>query len=80
MLHINSENNMDKEVVLKTFIHRYEAEIAKGLLDEKGIVNMISDEDIGGFQPGMIIGEAIKLIVNEEDLEKAKEVIKIGGN
>jgi len=71
---------MDKEVVLKTFIHRYEAEIAKGLLDEKGIVNMISDEDIGGFQPGMIIGEAIKLIVNEEDLEKAKEVIKIGGN
>jgi hypothetical protein len=71
---------MEKEVVLKTFIHRYEAEIAKGLLDEKGIVNMISDEDIGGFQPGMIIGEAIKLIVNEEDLEKAKEAIKIGGN
>ena len=71
---------MEKEIVLKTFIHRYEAEIAKGLLDEKGIVNMISDEDIGGFQPGMIIGEAIKLIVNEEDLEKAKEAIKIGGN
>ena len=67
---------MEKEIVLKTFIHRYEAEIAKGLLDEKGIDNMISDDDVGGFRPGMIIGESIKLIVNEEDLEKAKELGK----
>jgi hypothetical protein len=68
---------MGKEIVLKTFINRYAAEIAKGLLDEKGIINMISDEDVGGFRPGMIIGETIKLIVNEEDLEKAKEAIQI---
>ena len=71
---------MEKEVVLNTYIHRYEADLAKGLLDEKGIDNMISDEDIGGFRPGMIIGDTIKLIVNEEDLEKAKEAIKIGVN
>lgn len=70
---------MEKEAVLKTFLNRYEAEIAKGLLDEKGISNMISDEDVGGFRPGMVIGETIKLIVNEEDLKKAKEVIKISG-
>ena len=68
---------MEKEVVLKTYIHRYEADIAKGLLDEKGIDNMISDEDVGGFRTGMIIGDTIKLIVNKEDLEKAKEAIKI---
>ena len=68
---------MEKEIVLKTYIHRYEADIAKGLLDEKGIDNMISDEDVGGFRTGMIIGDTIKLVVNEEDLGKAKEVIKI---
>ena len=68
------------EIVLKTFLNRYEAELAKGLLDEKGIDNMISDDDVGGFRPGMIIGESIKLIVNEEDLEKAKEAIKIEEN
>jgi hypothetical protein len=68
---------MEKEVVLKTFIHRYEADIAKGLLDEKGIENMISDDDVGGFRPGMIIGESIQLIVNENDLSKAKVIIKI---
>ena len=28
---------MGKEVVLKTFLKRYEADIAKGLLDEKEI-------------------------------------------
>ena len=70
---------MDKETVLKTYIHRYEADIAKGLLDEKGIDNMISDEDVGGFRTGMIIGDTIKLIVNEKDLKKAKETIKILG-
>ena len=68
---------MEKEVVLKTFMHRFEAELAKGLLDEKGIQNMISDEDVGGFRPGMIIGESIQLIVNEADLQKAKETIKV---
>ena len=70
---------MDKEVILKTFIHRYEADLAKGLLDEKGILNMISDEDIGGFQLGMIIGESIKLIVDEKDLSRAKKAIKVSG-
>jgi len=70
---------MDKEITLKTYIHRYEADIAKGLLDEKGIDNMISDEDVGGFRTGMIIGDTIKLIVNEKDLKKAKETIKILG-
>ena len=70
---------MEKEIVLKTYINRYEADIAKGLLDEKGIDNMISDEDVGGFRTGMIIGDTIKLIVNKKDLEKSKEVIKILG-
>ena len=70
---------MGKEIVLKTFLHRYEAQIAKGLLDEQGILNMISDEDVGGFQPGMIIGQAVKLIVNEDDLERAKTAIQISG-
>ena len=70
---------MEKEIVLKTYIHRYEADIAKGLLDEKGIDNMISDDDISGFHPGLIVSEC-SLIVNEKDLEKAKEAIKIGCN
>jgi hypothetical protein len=39
---------------------------------------MISDDDIGGLHPGMIVQEC-NLIVNEEDLKKAKEVIKITG-
>lgn len=67
---------MEQEVVLKTFLNRYEAELAKGLLDEKGIANMISDDDIGSFHPGMIVREC-SLVVNKEDLEKAKEAIKI---
>lgn len=71
---------MEKEAILKTYINRYEADIAKGLLDEKGIENMISDDDVGGFRPGMIIGESIQLIVNEKDLKNAKEAIKITGN
>ena len=37
------------------------------------------DDDVGGFRTGMIIGDTIKLIVNEKDLKKAKEAIKILG-
>jgi hypothetical protein len=37
---------------------------------------MISDDDIGSFHPGMIVREC-SLVVNEKDLEKAKEAIKI---
>jgi len=70
---------MKNEIVLKTFVNRYEAEIGRGLLDEKGILNMISDEDTGGFRPGMIIGQSIRLMVNEGDLKKAKETISILG-
>jgi len=70
---------MEKETVLKTYINRYEADLAKGLLDEKGIESMVSDEDVGGFRPGMIIGESIRLIVNMEDLKKAKDAISISG-
>jgi hypothetical protein len=71
-----SEVFMEKEVVLETFTDRYEAEMAKGLLDEQGILNMISDDDTGGLHPGMIV-RACSLIVNEEDFQRAKEVIKI---
>jgi hypothetical protein len=67
---------MGKEVVLRTFTDRYQADIAKGLLDEKKIDSMISDEDVGGFHPGMIVREC-SLIVNEEDLGRAREVIEI---
>jgi len=67
---------MEKEIVLKTFLNRYEAEMAKGLLDEKGIDSMVSDDDVSNIHPGMIVREC-NLIVNEEDLGKAKEAIKI---
>jgi hypothetical protein len=67
---------MEKEIVLKTFLNRYEAEMAKGLLDEKGIDSMVSDDDVGGLHPGIIVREC-NLVVNEEDLEKAKDIIRI---
>ena len=68
---------MDQAVVLKTFLRRHEAGIAKGLLDESGISSMILSDDCGGWQTWMSFGFSIKLMVNDQDLQRAKEIIQV---
>jgi hypothetical protein len=68
---------MSDIVVVSTFLQRYDAEMAKGLLDDKGIKSMISTDDCGGMRPGMSFGNAITLSVQKVDLEKAKEILKV---
>ena len=67
---------MDDFVVLKYFLNRHEAGMAKGLLDDEGIISVIDADDCGGVRPGMSIGR-IRLMVFKDDLKKANEVIKI---
>jgi hypothetical protein len=67
---------MSELVVVSTFLQRHEAQMAKGLLDNKGIKSMISADDCGGMRPGMSFGNAITLSVQKADLEKAKKILQ----
>ena len=66
--------------IIREFLHRHEAGIAKGLLDENGIECVLEPDDCGGLRAAMSFGATIKLIVKNEDVEKAIEILKILDN
>jgi len=67
-------------VSIKTFMHRHEAELAKGLLAEKGIEAIVSADDCGGARPHLTFGmSGVQLLVKKEDEQKAKEVLEVLG-
>ena len=61
------------------FDQRYEAEIARGLLDEAGIESIINADDCGGMFMGVSLLRkgGIKLMVSDEDLERAVDVLAV---
>lgn len=68
---------MTKLVTVKTFLHRYEAELAKGLLAEENVEGFIVSDDSGGVHPNMSFANGVHLRVSETDLEHANEILKI---
>lgn len=60
---------------MKTFISEFEAEIAKGMLEEEGINCYISGDDTGGMRPHLQLTLGVRLIVMEKDLQRATEIL-----
>lgn len=69
---------MSDLVVVKRFFHKHEAEVGKGILEHEGIRAMVSSDDLGGFRPHLTYSTGnVRLLVNEADLDKAKEALKV---
>jgi hypothetical protein len=66
----------ENTVVVKTFINEFEAERAKGMLEAEGIECTVSSDDVGGMGPPQNLIQGIKLLVLEEDLNKAKKILE----
>ncbi len=65
-------------VVVKTFPYRPEAEIAKGLLIEKGVEAILVADDCGGFRSHLTFtGRGVDLFVKKEDLKKSQEILEV---
>ncbi len=62
--------------IIKTFNSRFDAEIAKGLLEANNIQAVINADDEGGLYPFTFI-RGVTLSVSEKDGKKAKELIEI---
>lgn len=63
-------------ITFRTFPTRIEAELAKSLLEAAGIKAMISADDAGGMLPTpFAYTSGVELILREEDVERAKEVL-----
>ncbi|MFH2050613.1 MAG: DUF2007 domain-containing protein [bacterium] len=67
---------MSETVCIKTYQFRYEAEYAVGILESNGISAFVSGDDYGGAGfPILQTTGGAKLMVLEDDAEKAKEII-----
>jgi hypothetical protein len=67
-----SESNF---VPVQIFVDRLQALIAKDLLDKAGIPNSLTDPE-GMDETLLFAFKGIALSVQQEDIEKAKEVLK----
>ena len=62
-------------VVARTFGNRFEADLAHSALDAVDIESYIRADDAGGLRPSMWMGAAVQLLVDEEDLARAAEIL-----
>lgn len=66
---------MKAPTILRAFTDRTEAEIARSLLEAEGIPAAVAADDLGAEGPGMTFGKPIDLVVEAEDVERARELL-----
>jgi hypothetical protein len=69
-----TDKEVERLVVARTFLNRIDADLAQGALEAAGIDAVVSADDAGGTRPGLWMG-GVRLLVREEDLEDAGEVL-----
>jgi hypothetical protein len=69
--------NDDKLVAVATYPNKIDAELAQGALEAADIEAMVAADDAGGLNPGLWVGEGVKVLVRAEDLARAKEILSI---
>jgi hypothetical protein len=62
-----------------TYSSRHDAELAKSFLASNGVNAVVSGDDYGGIQPALSFSTGIRLLVKEEDVEKAKRIFHKAG-
>ena len=63
-------------VVVRTFLNRFEADVAKSALDAVDIESIIRADDAGVMRPGMWMGQPVELLVRADDAEGAEEILE----
>jgi len=71
---------MSRDVCIKTYLNRQEAEIVRAHLESRGIRARIQCDDAGGTEPGLTFGRGVQLMVLPRDSERALGIIKAAGS
>ena len=61
-------------VVVKTFLSRIEADLAKAALESAGIEAIVRPDDVGGMRPHFWMG-GVELLVRTEDQDDAMKIL-----
>ena len=62
-------------VVLATYDSRHEAEIARGVLEDAGIVSAIHPDDAGSMEPALAFQGRVRLLVAGDEAGSARELL-----
>jgi hypothetical protein len=65
----------EKLVAVGTYSNKIDADLAQGALEAADIDAMITADDAGGQQPGLLMGKGVRVLVRAEDAERAKEIL-----
>ena len=66
---------MSQLTLIRTFLYRHEAEMAKELLEGQGIKVMLSIDDGGGTRPELAYSIGANLLVLKQDAKKARALL-----
>ena len=65
----------EKLMAVGTYPNKIDAELAQSALEAADIEAIVSADDAGGLQPGLWVGEGVRVLVRAEDAERAKEIL-----
>lgn len=66
----------EKELVaVGTYPNKIDADLAQSALEAAEIEAIVTADDAGGLQPGLWVGEGVRVLVRAEDAERAKEIL-----
>ena len=63
-------------VTVATYRYRHEAELAKEILAGNGIESIVSADDAGGWRPELLMTRPVRLLVDADDLEEARDLLE----
>ena len=63
-------------VCARTYNNREDAEIARGFLQSNGIAATVFTDDCGGTRPHLQLTEGVRLMVKQEDMKTALEMLE----
>jgi hypothetical protein len=66
---------MDRQIAIRTFATRTEAELVRSLLESAGIPAWVSTDDAGGVYPSFDLSDGARLMIRESDQEVAESVL-----
>lgn len=62
-------------VTVATYRFRHEADFARNILAGAGINSIVSADDAGGWHPELLLQRPVRLLVDAEDVEAAREAL-----
>ncbi len=68
---------MAELIIVKTYFHKHEAQMALGLLNSNGIEGLLSSDDCGGYRDHLTLGMGNhRLLVKPQDLNEAQTILE----